>query len=371
LGVNAGDPLSLRTNIAFESQASLMPIVIEHASADPIYRDNTDPRLYKLETFISVPLFLADARYFGNLCAFDPRLTPVGAPHILSMFKRFAALIVSELENDWLRELEQRALLEERAARESRETLIAVLGHDLRNPLHAVLACNDMLQRKLTDPQLVLLTTRVKSHLSRMFALIDDVLDFARGRLGGGIGVELTEVQKISTGLSRVVQELEDAHPDCKIISNIRVHRSVRCDLGRLQQLASNLLTNALTHGRSKAPVEFTAYADQEDLILQVWNAGDPIPKENMEKIFEPFWRPAASTRRNGLGLGLYICSEIVRAHHGRLEVESTAALGTLFTARLPLGPSRISGRSTAQIPPDKTSPRVPATTSIAMHAAP
>jgi len=84
--------------------------------------------------------------------------------------------------------------------------------------------------------------------VKRMSALIDDVLDFARGRLGAGIEVELTEVHDITTGLTTVVQELQDAQPGCKIISSIDVNRSVRCDLGRLQQAASNLLANALTH---------------------------------------------------------------------------------------------------------------------------
>jgi signal transduction histidine kinase len=227
----------------------------------------------------------------------------------------------------------------EHSSRETEETLIAVLGHDLRNPLHAALACNELLQRKLTEPGSSALNARVKSHLRRMSALIEDVLDFASGRRGEGIWVELSEVQNVSSGLTQVIQELEDAHAGCQIISIIHIDHPVRCDLVRLQQLTSNLLANALTHGRPTIPVELTAYADQEHLILQVWNAGEPIPEEDIERIFEPFWRPAASARRSGLGLGLYICAEIVRAHAGSLTVESTAALGTQFTARLPLGP--------------------------------
>jgi signal transduction histidine kinase len=87
--------------------------------------------------------------------------------------------------------------------------------------------------------------------------------------------------------------------------------------------------------------VALTACADGESLVLQVWNDGEPIPPENIDKIFDPFWRPTASARRKGLGLGLYICSEIVRAHAGSLVAESTAAFGTLFTARLPLAQER------------------------------
>jgi signal transduction histidine kinase len=346
LGVKAGGQLAFRSNLAFESQASRAPIVVEHAaivvehaSTDARYRTNARlNNIHKIESYISVPIFLPSGRYFGNLCALDPRPTKVAGPHILFMFNRFAALIAAELEHQLQREQEQIALLDARAASELREQFIAILGHDLRNPLQAAYASSDRLQRKLTDPDLLVIASRIKANVSRMSALIDDVLDFARGRLGGGIGVELTEVQNINTGLTTVVQELQDAQPECKILSSISVDRSVRCDLGRLQQVASNLLANALTHGRPRTPVKFTAHADDKDLILQVWNAGDPIPPESIGKIFEPFWRHSVSGSRNGLGLGLHICSQIVRAHEGQIAVTSTAAHGTLFTARLPLG---------------------------------
>ena len=353
LGVKTGGQLAFRTNLAFESEASRKPIVVEHASTDLRYRTNADPRMYQIESYISVPIFLPGSRYFGNLCALDPRPIKVAGPHILSMFERFAALIAAELEHQLQREQEQIALLDARAANELREQFIAILGHDLRNPLQAAYASSDMLQRKLTDPDLLVFASRIKTNVSRMSALIDDVLDFARGRLGGGIGVELTEVQNINTGLTTVVQELQDAQPECKIISSISVDRSVRCDLGRLQQVASNLLANALTHGRQHTPVKFTAHADDKDLILQVWNAGDPIPFESIGKIFEPFWRHSVSGSRNGLGLGLHICSQIVRAHEGQISVTSTAAGGTLFTARLPLGTLPIVEQSRIEILPE------------------
>jgi len=369
LGVKAGGQLAFRTNLAFESEASRKPIVVEHASTDLRYRTSADPRIYQIESYISVPIFLPRGRYFGNLCALDPRPIKVAGPHILSMFNRFAALIAAELEHQLQREQEYSALLDARAASELREQFIAILGHDLRNPLQAAYASSDMLQRKLTDPELLVFASRIKTNVSRMSALIDDVLDFARGRLGGGIGVELTEVQNINTGLTTVVQELQDAQPECKIISTISVDRSVRCDLGRLQQVASNLLANALTHGRQHTPVKFTAHADDKDLILQVWNAGDPIPPESINKIFEPFWRHSVSGGRNGLGLGLHICSQIVRAHEGHISVTSTAAHGTLFTARLPLGTLPIVEQSPIETLPEAELQQDPPTTRPSLYA--
>jgi signal transduction histidine kinase len=254
------------------------------------------------------------------------------------MFKDFATLIALQLDLQALQEQEHRALLDERAAGELREQFIAILGHDLRNPLQAVFASGDMLERKFTDPVLLTAASRIKANVRRMSSLIDDVLDFARGRLGGGINLELTEIENINTGLEAVVQELRDAQPGGKIISDIRVNRPVRCDLGRIQQIASNLVGNALTHGQPDSPIKISARADENDLVLEVWNAGEPIPAESLSKIFEPFWRHSVSRSRNGLGLGLHICSQIVSAHQGRISVTSTLEHGTLFTARLPLG---------------------------------
>jgi len=338
LGVTPGSRLAVDPTLCFESRASRAPIVVEHASVDPRCHTHHVPMLYHLESYVSVPIILANGRYFGNLCALDTRPAKVTEPRIVSTFNRFAALIASQLNRQMLQEQEHTALLDERATSELREQFIAILGHDLRTPLQAVYASGDMLVRKLTDPALLTLASRIKTNVRRMSALIDDVLDFARGRLGGGIGIELTEVESINLGLTTVVQEIQDAQPECKIISNIQVNRSVRCDLGRLQQVASNLLVNALTHGLPHSPVRITAQADEHDLVVEVWNAGEPIPPESLDRIFEPFWRHSVSASRNGLGLGLHICSQIVRAHEGSISVKSTREHGTLFTARLPLG---------------------------------
>ncbi len=357
LGVKPGGQLAFRTNLAFESEASRTPIVVQHASADPRYGTSGDPGVYHVESYISVPIFLTGGRYFGKLYALDPCPIELAGPHILAMFNRFAGLIAVELERQLQREQEYSALLDARAANELREQFIAILGHDLRNPLQAAYASTEMLQRKLTDPDSSVLASRIKTSLRRMSGLIDDVLDFARGRLGGGIGIEFTEVQNINTGLTTVVQELQEAQPGCKILSSIDADGSIRCDLGRLQQVASNLLANALTHGRAHTPVKFKAYSDAGALIMQVWNAGDPIPPDSLGKIFEPFWRHSASgnsnSNRNGLGLGLHICSQIVRAHGGQISVTSTAADGTLFTARFPLATLPILEQSHTETSPE------------------
>jgi signal transduction histidine kinase len=338
-GLRTGMVLQVNTAPYFDAPTSRTPIVIEHASADPRYRQHEEPRRYRVESYVSVPIVRANGDYFGNLSVLDPSPSKAKEPRILSIFTEFAALIASQLDHQVTQDQEHRALFDERAAGELREQFIAILGHDLRNPLHAVSASSAMLQRRLTDPKSLEFVSRIKTNVRRMSALIDDVLDFARGRLGGGIGLELTEVENINVGLATVVQEMEDAQPECEIISHISVDRAVRCDLGRLQQVASNLLANALTHGLPHSPIKINASADENDLVLEVWNAGEPIPADSLGKIFEPFWRHSVSASRNGLGLGLHICSQIVQAHQGRISVTSTRESGTRFTVHLPLGP--------------------------------
>jgi len=337
-GLAPGGQLQVETTLCVESMRSRLPIVIDHASAHTDYCNHHTIRQYKIESYVSVPIVLTNGRYFGNLCAIDPAPAKVADPRVLSMFTRFAALIALALDNQITRERDQIALRDERAASELREQFIAILGHDLRNPLQAVYATGQLMEKKLTDPVMKGMATRIKTNVKRMSSLIDDVLDFARGRLGGGMGINIAQVENIDADLQAVVKEFQDAQPDRQIVADVHVHRTVPCDVRRVQQVASNLIGNALTHGASGSPVRFKAAVAGEDLVLEVWNQGTPIPPDSILKIFDPFWRHSTAGSRQGLGLGLYICRQIVRAHGGTLAVTSTPEGGTNFVARLPLG---------------------------------
>jgi signal transduction histidine kinase len=298
-------------------------------------------RLEPAGSQLAVPIVLAGGRLFGMLCALDINAGIVAEPRIMAVFKRIAALIAHQLDQQtWRLQKQSRTPNSSGvdAIGQSRERFIAILAHDLRNPLHAVFANGDLLERKIADPALAAAASRIKTNVRRMSSLIDDLLDFARSHLGRGIGLELTDEQNVQARLNEVVQEFQDAQPHRKIIAHISIGRPVRCDIRRVQQVVSNLLGNALTHGRASSPITITALADTQDLVLQVWNAGEPIPAENLETIFEPFSRPAGGNSHEGLGLGLHICAAIVRAHEGRISVTSTKAEGTEITARFPLG---------------------------------
>jgi hypothetical protein len=341
-GLRPGGQLDPETTLCIESKRANEPIVIEQASTDARYCHHHTPKIYHIESYVSVPIILSNGRYFGNLCAIDPAPAKVADPKIISMFRRFASLIALQLESDSSRLKDQSALRDAHADSELREQFIAILGHDLRNPLQAVYSAGVLLERKVADPMLKDVASRIKVNVKRMSSLISDVLDFARSRLGDGMGVRMTEVDNIDAGLKAVVREFQDGQPNRQILANISVTSKVRCDLGRVQQVASNLIGNALKHGAPQSPVKVSARAENSDFVLNVWNAGDPIPPENLDRICEPFWRPSTSGNREGLGLGLYICNEIVRAHGGSLSVTSTPESGTNFTARLPLNSDRL-----------------------------
>jgi signal transduction histidine kinase len=337
-GLEVGGQLPVQSTLCLESKHLNDAIAIDDALSDPKYCNHHTPALYKIKSYVSVPIVLKSGRYFGNLCAIDPDPAQVNNPKVLGIFKRFASLIAVALNNQEIRERDLATLTHERANSELREQFIAILGHDLRNPLQAVSASSEMLLRKPGDAAMVgQLAGRIKNNVKRMSRLIDDVLDFARSKLGSGIGITVDDAVGVTAGLEQVVKELQDGHPARQILANIHVTRSVRCDLGRVQQMASNLIANALTHGAADQPVRVDAHTDDENFVFEVWNQGEAISPENVSKIFEPFWRNSTSASREGLGLGLHICSQIVRAHGGTLSVSSSAEGGTKFTARLPL----------------------------------
>jgi phosphoserine phosphatase RsbU/P len=162
------------------------------------------------------------------------------------------------------------------------------------------------------------------------------VMDFARGRLGGGLTLDWTQDASVEALLHQVVSELQASAADRIINADIAFDMHVSCDTRRIGQLASNLLGNAITHGARDKPIRLGAAVNDGWFEFFVANAGDPIPAAALEKIFEPFERGTRRASLQGLGLGLYISHQIAKAHGGDLSVVSTPA-ETHFTFRMPL----------------------------------
>lgn len=215
-------------------------------------------------------------------------------------------------------------LLTERETSVLREQFIAVLGHDLRNPVGAITSGAMLLGRSSLAERDKAIVAMMGDSAARMIELIENVMDFARSRMGDGIAVSL-QPTLMEPVLLHVVQELRSAWPNRTIETKFALSESVTCDAARISQLLSNLLANALTHGAKESPVYIQAFAFAGAFELSVSNGGTPIPLAALETLFEPFTREDAHASQNGLGLGLYIASEIARAHKGKLSATSTA----------------------------------------------
>jgi two-component system, sensor histidine kinase and response regulator len=220
------------------------------------------------------------------------------------------------------------------------EMFIAVLGHDLRNPLHAMMLSAHGIHRVSNEDPVKQAATRIVSSGNRMSRMIEDLLDLARGRLAGGIQI-VREPVDFASVVSRVVKESQSARPGRTLEFQQRGHFNGQWDAGRLAQVASNLIANALQYGDPNEPVLVELDGTADDTVeMVVSNAGN-IPKELLPQIFDPFrGRSEPSRRSDGLGLGLYIVKELVEAHEGRVDVTSNPGERTRFTVRLPRRPS-------------------------------
>jgi signal transduction histidine kinase len=342
-GLVPGSQLAVQTTLCSEVREVRMPVVIEHASQDSVYAQHHTPRIYGLESYISVPIVLESGEYFGNLCAIDRR--PVSLPpQTRETIRLFAELIAGQIDDERRHQATDHALASERQTAELREQFIAVLGHDLRSPLASCAAIGELMLLSQDPTRITEFGERLLGSTRRMSALIDDVLDFARGRLGAGMALSVATVDRLGALMSDVVSELQVANPGWRIESDIRLDAPVVCDAGRVQQVLSNLVRNALVHGSKDSAVIVRAYTEEDRFAITVANGGTPIAPQDHERIFEPY---ARGTQRQGLGLGLYICRQIVEAHGGRISVASSTVDGTRFVAELPL----VAAGSTKQSP--------------------
>jgi signal transduction histidine kinase len=334
-GLKPGGELKVDTTICHEIRQSGQAVVIDDVAEDAAYCKHATPAMYGFRSYISVPIVLANGKFFGTLCAIDPRPARVNTPSTINTFKMFANLIASHLDAMERMHASEASLLDERRTATLREEFIAVLGHDLRNPLAAIEAGMKQLRKTPLNDKASRIVEMVQNSVKRMAHLTSDVLDFARGRLGGGLALDVDATEPLEPALSQVIAELREASPQRAIEVRFSLLEPINCDRHRIGQLFSNLVGNALTHGASDTPVRVQATTDAGVLELSVANAGEPIPAAALDRLFEPFFRGAVRPGQQGLGLGLYIASEIAHAHRGTLDVVSTPD-ETRFTFRMP-----------------------------------
>jgi signal transduction histidine kinase len=333
-GLKVGDGLDVTTTLCEEVRDTGRAIIIDCVSTDGTYRDHHTPRIYGFESYISIPIFRQNGEYFGTLCGLDPKPATLSTPAITSSMSLFAQLISLQMDADAQLADTRGLLADERETAELREQFIAVLGHDLRTPLGSILMAAEVGKRKEPDNAMRSLLDHIGRSAHRISALVDDVVDFTRGRMGGGIALELRREDNLHLAFAQVVEELRGLHPNRSIVAHLHPIATLLCDRGRMAQLLSNLLNNALVHGDPAKPVEVTAREENDVFQLTVKNAGPRIPDEIKRQLFKPFWRGSMKVSREGLGLGLFIVSEIARSHGGTIEV-LTSDTSTSFIYRV------------------------------------
>lgn len=351
--------------------------MIDNVAEDGKYTGHHTPAMYGFQSYISVPIILPGGYMFGTLCAIDPQPKRLSTPATIGMFKLFAELIAfhvdsrmrlnasekrgvdqreqlrvaaSELVDERARlAISEGALTDERAklavsegqlldarnTAELREQFIAVLGHDLRNPLAAIAGGTHLLARTADEEKRRTILTMMTASAKRMSDLIDNVLDFARGRLGGGITLQ-KESRSLQDTLAQTIDEMRSAWPDRTIETELDLPEPIDVDHARLGQVFSNLLGNAITHGAPDQPIRVVASVDDGEMQLTIANGGDAISPIALASLFEPFYRGKVRSSLQGLGLGLYISAQIAQAHGGTLSVASDKT-ETKFTLRIPV----------------------------------
>ncbi|HDZ58394.1 MAG TPA: GAF domain-containing sensor histidine kinase [Pseudomonas xinjiangensis] len=334
-GLQPGSELQVESTICHEVRQSREPVVIDHVAEDVFYSQHHTPRLYGFQSYISMPIILPDGTFYGTLCAIDPKPAKVKNLEVVGMFELFAELIAIHLDTQSRLAQSEANLSGERDSAKLREEFIAVLGHDLRNPLASIKAgTGSILRAAHTDEKTNRIARLMQNSVGRMEGLINNLLDFARGRLGGGLALD-RETKSMEPTFIQVLDEFRASAPDRLFDIQLSLDQPVEGDHSKIAQLISNLIGNAVMHGAAQELIHITALTTDTSFELAVANGGKPISDEVREQLFQPFYRGHQRASLQGLGLGLYISSEIAKAHDGSLEVSSTAEQ-TRFVFRMP-----------------------------------
>ncbi len=222
----------------------------------------------------------------------------------------------------------------------SRLLFLAILGHDLRNPLTAIRMSAQLVSQENKDLQSSEALSMIGAESKAMIKLIRDMIDFTSTWLGSAMPLNRQPVD-LQILCREVVNEFHVTHPQRTLHFNPRGDLTGNWDAARIRQVVSNLLGNALQHGSPMGPVELSASSEGSTVVLSVHNEGAPIPPEALPTLFDPLVRYATvesvlQRAPGSIGLGLYIVREIVNAKGGTIAVDSTAQQGTTFTVRIP-----------------------------------
>ncbi|MCY1030320.1 GAF domain-containing sensor histidine kinase [Corallococcus sp. BB11-1] len=335
-GLRAGDTLVVSTTFCNTVRGMATPLLVNHASKDPRFKDHPAPKMYGIESYVAVPLYRRSGEFFGVMCALDAKPADLTEDK-LEIFRHLGDLVGHQLEQEEVLNDRDTQLLSAREASLLREQLMGIVSHDLRNPLNAIsLAAATLMRRSDLDDRARRGLRRILDSSDRANRLILDLLDFTHVRTGLALRVKPRAVD-----LHEITQQVVDEVQLTSLGRTLEVvcHGDARgrWDPDRVAQALTNLITNAVQYSASSTRILVEARGEADAVVLSVTNVGTPIPLELMPVLFEPMTRGTTEGgERRSVGLGLFIVNQIALAHGGRVDVTSTAEAGTTFRVHLP-----------------------------------
>lgn len=319
-GLAEGDEIEIRSTFCQSVRLTSQKVLFNNVATDEIYLNHPKAAQFGIISYASIPIHRSDGSFFGTLCAIDTEPRDVKHPRAVAMFDMFADLIGQSLETEERLEAQEELVEKERQMARAQEEFIAILGHDLRNPVAALSSGFRLLGKEQFTGRAKEIVPLMQQSVHRMTELIDNMLIHAKHRLGGGFHVSCTEHAPLADAITQVVEEVRAGSPATEIDLDLSLEQPVYCDAPRVAQAVSNLLSNAVRYGAKGTPIKVQGAIDGGSYVVSVINLGEPVPDDLQENLFRPFKR-GAETKGQGLGLGLYIASSIAQAHDGRLEV--------------------------------------------------
>jgi len=320
VGVSVGQQLELHYTLGDEAHGKHAPIIIP----DIDYCENEDwkRKLHAkgFKSYIAFPIVDKDGLFFGTLCTIDYKAVTIDTERIAPLFELLSELISFHLGSIAKIKNTEALLGEELQYSERRDTLLSVLGHDLKNPLSAVITLSQYLADKLENAKHKQTAKLIYDSSYRMKGLIDNILDFARSKLGTGIHLNKNVVE-LDQVILQALREIQTSSLERKVLTHLGAKLSVKCDHERMAQVFSNLIGNSFRHGSSENAIVINSSIEGGKFIFHIENDGDKIPDSILNNLFKPFVG-RKNQNEGGLGLGLYISKQIITAHKGEIHVK-------------------------------------------------
>jgi len=334
-GLAEGDEIEIQSTFCQAVRETSKKVLFNDTATDDVYRDHPIAAKFGIVSYASIPIHRSDGSFFGTLCAIDTEPRDVKHPRAVAMLEMFANIIGQSLETEERLEAQEQLIAQERELARIQEEFVAVLGHDLRNPVAALGAGFRQLDKEPLSDRARKILPLMRSSLHRMNDLIENIMMHAKARLGGGIRISATPEAPLAEAITQIVEEIRVASPEHEILLDLSFDRPVSCDAPRVAQAISNLLSNAVRYGTPGAPIEVRGLISECGIEISVANQGEAVPDEMRENLFHPFQR-GAYANGEGLGLGLYIASCIAVAHGGEIEVLCESGT-TTFAFKMPV----------------------------------